>query len=119
MTPSEYLDGGGLKTEGLHKQRWAKTFMNQFHHKQNQWQHRKCSVCNEQWPVRTRLNTDPYICIQCQCDKHSPKLFSAENDMDPGYVPLCLEGMTQIEKMLIARAGPNMTVYHKHGGQRG
>lgn len=39
--------------------------------------------------------------------------------MDPSHVPECLEGMTQIEEMLIARATPIMTVYHKHGGQRG
>ena len=39
--------------------------------------------------------------------------------MDPGTVPLCLENMTQIEEMLIARACPIMRVYHKHGGQRG
>ena len=39
--------------------------------------------------------------------------------MEPGPLPSCLEGMTQIEEMLIARACPIMTVYHKHGGQRG
>lgn len=39
--------------------------------------------------------------------------------MDPGEVPACLEGLTQIEEMLIARCCPIMTVYRKHGGQRG
>lgn len=39
--------------------------------------------------------------------------------MDPGSVPPCLEYLTQVEEMLIARACPIMTVYHKHGGQRG
>ncbi len=39
--------------------------------------------------------------------------------MDPGTVPTCLESMTQIEEMLIARACPIMSVYRKHGGQRG
>jgi len=39
--------------------------------------------------------------------------------MDPGSVPSCLEGMTQIEEMLIAWACPIMRVYRKHGGQRG
>ena len=39
--------------------------------------------------------------------------------MDPETVPTCLEGMTQIEEMLIARACPIMAVYRKHGGQRG
>ena len=48
---------------------------------------------------------------------HVPMLFSADNDMEPGRVPTCLEEMTQVEEMLIARACPIMTVYHKHGGQ--
>ena len=39
--------------------------------------------------------------------------------MDPGSVPPCLQNMTQIEELLIARACPIMTVYHKHGGQQG
>ena len=39
--------------------------------------------------------------------------------MDPEIVLSCLEGMTQIEEMLIARASSKMTVYKKHGGQRG
>ena len=37
--------------------------------------------------------------------------------MDPGAVSLCLQNMTKIEELLIARACPIMTVYHKHGGQ--
>ena len=69
--------------------------MNQFHTKQNQWQNKKCTTCNEQWPTRTHIN----------------------NDMDPGSVPPCLQNMTQIEELLILRACPIMTVYHKHGGQ--
>jgi hypothetical protein len=39
--------------------------------------------------------------------------------MHPGNVPQCLQGLSQIEEMLIARACPIMTVYRKHGGQRG
>ena len=74
----------------------------------------KCTTFNEQWPTRTM---DTYICTQCQCDKHNPKLFSADNDMDPASVPPCLQNMTQIEELLIARACPIMTVYHKRGGQ--
>lgn len=66
-----------------------------------------------------RLNQEPYTCLRCQRDKNVPKIYSAQNDMDPGRVPSCLEGMTQIEEMLIARACPIMTIYRKHGGQRG
>ena len=40
-------------------------------------------------------------------------------EMDPGIVPPQLEGLTQIEEMLIARLCPIMSVYRKHGGHRG
>ena len=39
--------------------------------------------------------------------------------MHPGDVPSCLQGLTQVEEMLIARACPIMCIYRKHGGQRG
>ena len=39
--------------------------------------------------------------------------------MDPGPLPLELQGLTDIEEMLIARACPIMCVYRKHGVQRG
>ena len=72
------------------------------------------------WRVRFQSSQpETYMCIRCQRDKTIPKLFSPQNDMDPGAVPRCLEGLTQVEEMLIARACPIMTVYRKHGGQRG
>ena len=52
-------------------------------------------------------------------ETRSPRLLSAENDMDPGPVPLCLEGLTRVEQMLIARGCQVMCVYRKKGGQRG
>lgn len=39
--------------------------------------------------------------------------------MDPGNVPPCLRNLSQVEEMLIARASPIMSIYRKHGGQRG
>jgi len=94
--------------------------LSKFQDKQEQWQHAKCSVCAEQWPVRkSNIDLDSYICLRCSRDKRSPRMFPAHNDMDPGSVPSCLEAMTQIEEMLIAWACPIMTVYRKHGGQRG
>lgn len=39
--------------------------------------------------------------------------------MDPKSVPPCLRNLSQIEEMLIARACPIMSIYRKHGGQRG
>lgn len=38
--------------------------------------------------------------------------------MNPGEMPACLQHLTRIEQMLIARACPIMCIYHKHGGQR-
>ena len=81
---------------------------------------KKCVICSEMWPVRFQLRQpENYTCIRCQRDKTISKLFSSQNDMDPGAVARCLEGLTQIEEMLIARACPKMTVHRKHGGQRG
>ena len=39
--------------------------------------------------------------------------------MDPGIVPECLQNLSQVEEMLIARVCPIMCVYQKHGGQHG
>ena len=39
--------------------------------------------------------------------------------MDPGLVHQQLQGLTQVEEMLIARVCPIMSMYRKHGGQRG
>lgn len=119
MSQEQYLYSNGWQTETLHEQSWAQVYMNQFQTKQNQWQNKKCTTCNEQWPTRTHTCTEPYVCMRCQRDKHSPKLFSADNDMDPGSVPPCLQNMSQIEELLVARACPITTVYHKHGGQLG
>ena len=57
--------------------------------------------------------------LRCKRGKDNPKLHSRENDTDPGPLPLELQGLTDIEEMLIARACPIMCVYRKHGDQRG
>ena len=38
--------------------------------------------------------------------------------MDPGSVPAELQGLSEVEELLIARAFPIMPIYRKHGGQR-
>lgn len=95
--------------------------MTDFHQQQMKWEHRKCTVCCEQWPARSRLQVNPetYVCNCCHRDKQEPKLFSAGNDMDPGVRPPCLEGLTPVEEMLLARACPIMSIYRNRGGQRG
>ena len=49
---------------------------------------------------------------------HESMIFSAQNSMVPTQVPKELQGLTQIEEMLIARAFPFISVYTKPGGQR-
>ena len=91
--------------------------MNNFHKKQSKWEHQLCIVCHELWPTRVSLKDDEST-YQCKRDKGRPNLYSMENDMYPGDVPTCLQGLTQVE-MLIASACPIMSIYRKHGGQRG
>ena len=51
-------------------------------------------------------------CLQCSRDKKSPKLYSVDNNMDPGDVPPELQGLTQIEEMIISAVMPMMSLYH-------
>ena len=39
--------------------------------------------------------------------------------MDPGSVPAELQGLSEVEELLTARTFPIMSIYRKHGGQRG
>ena len=95
--------------------------MNSFR-KSLRYQILKCSVCCEAWPIKfndkapdNAFNQD-YECSRCKVDKKNPKMFSKENFMVPSTVPEELQGLTQCEEMLIARAFPLMQVYTKAGG---
>ena len=57
--------------------------------------------------------------MQCfqSIDKNVIKKFSAENNMDPGDVPEELQGLTEIEEMLVAQIFPIVSVYCIRGGQ--
>ena len=65
-------------------------------------------MCKETWPLAaSKIKAEKsYICSRCSRDKESSRLFSAENDMDPCVVPPKLQGLTELEEMLIARALP-------------
>ena len=79
----------------------------------------QCNICFEAWPVNSKLELTEYACKRCKRDKGVPKKFSIENDMKPSPVPPALQGLTQIEEMLIARIFPVMQVYTRpRGGQR-
>ena len=47
-------------------------------------------------------------CQRCKKVNQCPKLFSSDNNMDPGSVPAELQGLSQTEEMLIARCCPIM-----------
>ena len=106
-------------SEELHQQKSSLENMKKFH-KSLKFQIYQCGVCHEAWPLKTKgKNTVSYTCSCCVRNKNIPKKFSTENSMIPSPVPKELQGLTQFEEMLIARAFPVMRVYTKpRGGQR-
>ena len=105
----------------LHEQRWALENMHKFH-KSMKMIITQCTVCKEAWPLTCNsklCNSPDYMCLRCKRDNGSPRKFSFENNMVPSKVPAALQGLTQVEEMLIARAFPVIQVYTKpRGGQR-
>ena len=89
----------------------AKRLMTQFYHYFDKLKIDHCSVCKEAW-----FDISKGVCTRCKRDKLLPKKFSAENFMIPSPVPPELQGLTQVEEMLIARAFPIMNIYCKSRG---
>jgi hypothetical protein len=57
------------------------------------------------------------ICDRCTKDKLPIKMFSKENNMDPGVVPPELKDLTIVEQQLISRISPCINLHMlKHGG---
>ena len=107
MTKDRYLHDRGWaeSSKQLHHQPWAQKEMMAFHKKQQDWEHCLCTICHELWPTRTfGASSESYICTRCKRDKNHIKKFSIANDMHPGIVPPCLQGLSQVEEMLIACA---------------
>ena len=119
---NEYLHNRGWADRenlGLHHEDWAQEEMAAFHRFEENLRHYHCVVCKEAWPLSAARREDSYTCSRCQRDKKPCRLYSADNDMDPGSVPAELQGLSEVEELLIARAFPIMSIYRKHGGQRG
>ncbi|KAK3104656.1 hypothetical protein FSP39_007268 [Pinctada imbricata] len=74
-----------------------------------------CSICHE-----TRINmklSENGVCINCKKDKYDIKMFSDQNNMNPGKLPQELNDLTIIEQQLICRISPCINVHLlKHGG---
>ena len=57
------------------------------------------------------------VCRRCSLDKNHYKLFSNDNNMDPGLVPAELTDLSVVEQQLICRISPAIHVHMlKHGG---
>ena len=117
--PNEYLHNRGWadpENHGLHHGEWAQEEMAAIASRKT------CVtitvVCKEAWPL-SPSREQIFTCSRCKRDKKPCRLYSAENDMDPGSVPAELQGLSEVEELLIARAFPIMFIYRKHGGQRG
>jgi len=63
-----------------------------------------CEVCHEAWPLLSKgKKKSPYISSRCSRDKNGVKKCSSQNGMTLSQVPNELQGLTQLEEMLIAR----------------
>lgn len=91
----------GLKNGPIHEQKWAKKNMQNFHNSMK-FKIFRCDVCCEAWPLSEKSKVKvPYICTRCIRDKSNVKKFSLQNNMIPSQVPVELQGLTQLEEMLI------------------
>ena len=120
VSKEDYLNKFNVTQYGeLHEQKWARSNISKFHNAIH-FSLFQCIICQEAWPLKSKPRSpDSYVCSRCSRDKKSPNKFSKENSMIPCPVPPQLQGLTQTEEMLIARALPLMRVYIKPGGQRG
>lgn len=92
--------------------------MHAFHTKMSQCTLHFCTTCCES-VLSLAPQTLQSECSRCSRDKGNPKLYSVHNKMDPGHVLTELQGLTQIEEMLICAMMPMMSLYHLPYGQYG
>ena len=97
---------------------WVQGKLDTVHAKMSSLSFSHCSCCNESFPS-IKLTSSGSVCSRCSRDKQEPKLYSAANNMDPGSVPPALQGLTQVEEMLISPVMPIMSVYRLPLGQYG
>ena len=108
----------GHRNGPIHEQKWASKNMQDFHNSMK-FKIFRCNICFEAWPLSEKTKVKvPYICTRCVRDKSNVKKFSVQNNMVPSEVPVELQGLSQLEEMLIARVFPVISVYTKPGGQK-
>ena len=96
-------DGRYPENRGLHHEEWAQEEMAAFHRFEENLRHYHCSICKEVWPL-SGFPTQIFTCSRCKRDRKPCRLYSAENDVDPGSVPAELQCLSEVEELLIARA---------------
>jgi hypothetical protein len=94
---------------------WAN--INTFHEYLSKQEMETCIRCRERWFQMDLLNG---VCGACMrrdrnLQEGEPFLFSKENNMDPGVVPGCLQDLTQMEEMIIAKAHCHMIMKRVRG----
>ncbi len=102
----------------LFEQPSTKKAIGSFHSKIAGCQFSNCDSCGESFP-NLNVSSTSGQCTRCSRDKRQPKLYSRENGMEPGPVPVELQGLMQVEEMLISRVMPMMTLYRLPHGQYG
>ena len=73
----------------------TKFFANEYQHKNLSDFHtnlafKTCDICNEKFPG-LQLHNSTTQCTRCYKDKQDIKLYSKENNMDPGILPTVLQ----------------------------
>ena len=89
--------------------------MKKFHSKLANCSFYGCATCLESFPALKVPRTSE--CAHCTRDRK--KRFSHDNGMDPGPIPPQLQGLTQVEEMLISAVIPMMSFYRLPLGQYG
>ena len=93
----------------------ALSSIRKFEEEQMSYMFNKCSICNE-LKLDIKIGKEG-MCKRCQKDKSTIKMFSKENIMDPGAVPIELMNLSVIEQQLICRIAPTISIHLlKHGG---
>ncbi len=69
----------------LHQQSVQKKML-KFHEHMASLNVSRCTTCLERFPG-IQLGSQSSECLRCIRDKHTPKLYSSANNMDPGIVP--------------------------------
>ena len=97
---------------------WVQAKLTSFHAMANTF-FSHCSSCNGSFPSMKLTCSCSAACNHFSRDKQEPKLYSAANNMEPDPVPPALQGLTQVEEMLISPVMPILSVYRLPHGQFG